>query len=260
MSEWEIAGGAMSENIKNSQYVEEEDTIDLVELFFGWLKHIKFVIITTILTALCVAAVNVFLLVPVYQSTAELYILDASTSIPSLADIQIGNNLADDYVKIIKSRPVLDTVKESLGLEEDYKEISAKLSVVNDSNTHIISISVKDENASRAKMIADEIADVSKSFIAAKMGQKEPSVLHYGYADEEKVSPSRTKNTVIGALGGFVVSSAIVIALFIIKDNIASEDDVEKKLGLPVLGVLPYDLALDDEKVNNKKETKGGKK
>ena len=56
------------------------------------------------------------------------------------------------------------------------------------------------------------------------------------------------------------VRLAIVIALFIIKDNIASEDDVEKKLGLPVLGVLPYDLALDDEKVNNKKETKGGKK
>ena len=250
----------MSENIKNSQYIEEEDTIDLVELFFGWLKHIKFVIITTILTAMCVAAVNVFLLVPVYQSTAEIYILDASTSISSLTDIQIGNSMAEDYIKIIRSRPVLDMVKESLGLEEEYKDLSAKLNVVNDSNTHIISISVKDENASRAKMIADEIADVSKSFIASKMGQKEPSVLHYGYADEQKVSPSRVKNTIIGALGGFVLSSAIVIALFIIKDNISSEEDVEKKLGLSVLGVLPYDSALDDEKEVKKKKSKGGKK
>lgn len=251
----------MNENANNSQYIEDEDTIDLVELFFAWLKHIKFVIITTILTALCVAAVNVFLLVPIYQSTAELYILDASSTISSLTDIQIGNSLADDYIKIVSSRPVLDTVRESLGLEEDYQEISKKISVTNDNNTHIISISVKDENASRAKMIADEIADVSKSFIASKMGQKEPSVLHYGYADEDKVSPSRTKNTLIGALAGFVASSAIVVALYIIKDTITTEEDVEKKLGLPVLGVLPYDLALDDEiSDKKKKKSKGGNK
>ena len=75
--------------------VEEEDTINLVELFFGWLKHIKFVIITTILTALCVAAVNVFLLVPVYQSTAELYILDASTSISSA----VGRSVSTSFFK-----------------------------------------------------------------------------------------------------------------------------------------------------------------
>ena len=250
----------MNENVNNNQYLEEEEEeIDVVDLFFGWLKHIKFVIITTVLTAMCVAAVNYFLLVPVYQSTAELYILDASSTISSLTDIQIGNNLADDYIKIVKSRPVIDTVIESLGLEEDYKELGEKLSVVNDSNTHIISISVKDENASRAKMIADELADVSKSFIASKMGQKEPSVLHYGYADEEKVAPHRIKNTIIGAAAGFALSSILVIALYIIKDNISSEEDVEKKLGLPVLGVLPYDMALDDEK-DDKKKSKGGKK
>lgn len=251
----------MNENVNNNQYLEEdEEEIDLTELFFAWLKHIKFVIITTILTAMAVAAVNFFLLVPVYQSTAELYILDASSTISSLTDIQIGNNLADDYIKIVKSRPVIDKVIENLSLEEDYKELGKKLSVVNDSNTHIISISVKDENASRAKMIADEIADVSKSFIASKMGQKEPSVLHYGYSDEEKVAPSRTRNTIIGAAGGFALSSLLVIMLYILKDNIATEEDVEKKLGLPVLGVLPYDAALNDEKDGKKKKSKGGKK
>ena len=55
------------------------------------------------------------------------------------------------------------------------------------------------------------------------------------------------------------MSSILVIALYIIKDNISSEEDVEKKLGLPVLGVLPYDMALDDEK-DDKKKSKGGKK
>ena len=55
-------------------------------------------------------------------------------------------------------------------------------------------------------------------------------------------------------------TNKVIIALFIIKDNIASEEDVEKKLGLSVLGVLPYDLSLDDERENKKKKSKGGKK
>lgn len=44
----------MNENVNNNQYIDDEETIDLVELFFAWLKHINFVITSTFLTALCI--------------------------------------------------------------------------------------------------------------------------------------------------------------------------------------------------------------
>lgn len=236
---------------------QDEEEIDLLELFFELLSHAKFIIIISILCALVAGAINYLVLTPIYESTAELYMLDNSTTISSLTDIQIGNNLASDYIAITSSRPVLDSVIENLNLEENYIELSNKLTVKNDSNTHILKISVKDGNASRAKMIADEIAKVAKSFIADKMGQKEPSVLHYGYSDGKKVGPKRARNVVLSGAGGFAFASGIVIVQFLLNDTIKSEDDVEKKLGLTVLGAIPYDETTADEE---KKAKKGGKK
>lgn len=228
---------------------QEEDEIDLIEMSLELLNHWLFISLITILVAGIVLTYNIFFITPLYESTAELYMLDSSSSISSLADIQIGNNLSSDYIAVSTSRPVLDTVISNLSLEEEYKQLSKKVTVVNDKDTHILKITVKDPNPTRAKLITDEIAKVAKSFIADKMGQKEPSVLHYGYADGQKVSPSKAKNTIIGAAVGFVLSAGLVILSWLIHDVIKTEEDVEKKIGLPVLGTIPYEkeLQLNDK-------------
>lgn len=247
-------------NEVNEKRVVTEDEIDLLELAFELLSHWKFIIFVSVISACIAAAINVFVLTPVYESTAELYILDNSTSISSLADIQIGNNLVSDYVQITSSRPVLDAVIENLGLEESYKQLAGKVSVKNDSNTHILKISVKDGNVTRAKLIADETARVAKSFIADKMGQKEPSILHYGYSDGDKVSPRRARNVALAGMGGFAASSALIIVLFLINDSIKGEEDVENKLGLTVLGSIPYEDGFANNNTKKKDKKKGGKK
>ncbi|MDO4501290.1 MAG: Wzz/FepE/Etk N-terminal domain-containing protein [Erysipelotrichaceae bacterium] len=240
--------------------IDEEDEIDLLEMAFELLDHWKAIAATTIVSALAVFAFCYFLVTPMYQSTAELYMLDSSNIISSLADIQIGNSLAADYIKVIESRPVVDKVINNLKLEDDYKSFSSRLSVTNDSNTHILKLTIKDADPKAAKTIVDELANVSRTFIADKMGQKEPSILHYGYIDLNKVSPSIKRNTLIGAAGGFVLSSAIVIASWLINDSIRVEEDVERKLGLGVLGVIPYEDRVDLASVKNKKRSKKVKK
>lgn len=245
----------MNDNIQQSF---DEEEIDLLELGFELLTHWKFILAVSILSAAIAAAINFLVLTPVYESTAELYMLDNSTTISSLTDIQIGNNLANDYVAITSSRPVIDSVIENLKLEEDYKALVSKVTVKNDTNTHILKISVRDGNVTRAKMIADEIAKVSKSFIADKMGQKEPSVLHYGYSDGAKVAPRRGRNVAMSFAGGFVFSSAIIVVGFLLNDTIKIEEDVEKKIGLTVLGSIPYDE--EYELKNNGKKVKKGRK
>lgn len=236
--------------------IGQEDKINLLEVVFELLNHWFFIGLVTVLTGAIVFAVNYFFITPMYQSTAELYLLDNSTSISSLTDIQIGNNLTQDYIKITASRPVLDTVIENLGLNESYKSLSGRLSVTNDVNTHILKISVKDANPSKAKAIADETAKVARSFIVEKMGQKEPSVLHYGYIDETPVSPAKIKNTLTGAIIGFILSCAAVLVGWIFNDTIRSEEDVERKLKLKVLGVIPQEDTIENKtikKKNNKK-------
>ena len=61
----------------------------------------------------------------------------------------------------------------------------------------------------------DEIAEVSSRFISAKMDQDPPTIISYGYADGEPVSPNTMMNTAVGVL--MVVG--VIVLLFTIKEN-----------------------------------------
>lgn len=55
-----------------------------------------------------------------YTSSSMLYVLSNSTSITSLADLQIGTQLSNDFAVMIKSNPVvdkaIDVVNKSMGI------------------------------------------------------------------------------------------------------------------------------------------------
>ena len=81
-----------------------------------------------------------------------------------------------------------------------------------------------------------------------------PNVIQWGYTDGEAVSPSVLKNTVIGGMLGLLLASGIVVIAYLFNDTIMSAEDVEKKLGLNVLGTLPLEETEYDGE--NKKERK----
>lgn len=89
-------------------------------------------------------------------------------SITSLADIQTGTSLTNDYMVIVEGRPVLEQVIENLGLDETYSSLKKKVTLNNPSNSRILEITVRDANPSMAKKVADEIARVSVAFTNRK--------------------------------------------------------------------------------------------
>ena len=225
----------------NSMNNNEETEIDLLELLFQYLKHVKWILLITIITGGAAFAISYFLITPVYESTSELYVLSKSTSITSLADLQMGTNLTNDYMVVVEGRPVLEQVIKTLGLEMDYEMLARKVTLNNPTNSRILQISVRDKDKELAKKIADEIAEVSSNFIAEKMDQDPPTIIQRGYSDGKPVSPSIMKNTVIGALLGMFLSMAVITVLYLLNDTIMTSEDVEKKLGLHVLGMLPLE-------------------
>jgi len=244
--------------MQNMNYyeAEKEEEIDLQELFFELLSHWKSIAVSTILIATIAFFISKFLITPMYESTSALYVMSKSTSITSLADLQIGSNLTQDYMEVVGGRPVLDEVINRLGLEENYKELSAKLKLENPNNSRILKITIKDADPYRAKAIADDIAVVAADFISRKMDQDPPSIIQQGYADGEKVSPSTMKNTAIGGIIGFVLAAGIVIVTYLMNDTIMTPEDVEKKLGMNVLASLP----IDEEEYDGSKSSKKKKK
>ena len=227
----------------------------MIELAFELLMHWKMIALSMILVGAISFVISTFLMTPMYESTSELYVLTKSTSITSLADIQTGTSLTNDYMVVVKGRPVLEQVIKNLNLEESYKQLSRHMTLENPTNSRILQITVQDPDAKRAKLIADEIATVSSAFISEKMDQDPPTIIQNGYADGQPVTPNIPNNVILGVLLGAVAAMGIIIVSYLLNDTIMSTEDIEKKLGLNVLGTLPLEESEDDY-VSDKKQKK----
>lgn len=236
--------------------VDDEIEIDLKELFFELLNNWVMIATSTVLVAIIAFCISAFIMVPKYESTSELYVLSKSTSITSLADIQMGANLTNDYKVVVAGRPVLEQVISNLGMDETYANLKERVEVNNPTNSRILQITVTDSNPRNAKLIADEIAKVGSAFIAEKMEQDAPTIIQYGYTDGETVSPNKLMNTVLGAAIGAFLAMAIVIVTYLMNDTIMSAEDVERKLGMNMLGTLPLEEAEFDGNKKGKKKKK----
>ena len=156
-----------SSAVQNKQSAQDDEiTIDLVQLFFELRKHIVLLILTTIIGGGLGFAISRFVLTPTYTSTSMIYVMSKETTLTSLADLQIGSQLTQDYKVLVTSRTVMEDVIQKLGLKYDYATLRKKVTLDNPTNTRILNISVLDTDPKMAKQLTDAVADSASSYIA----------------------------------------------------------------------------------------------
>lgn len=237
----------------------DEIEIDLREIFYVLRSRVLAILLAGILFAGAAAIWSFFLATPSYQATSKLYILTQSTSITSLADIQVGSSLAMDYMELIKSRPVVNQVKRSLGLDFENEAITEEmLSIENPENTRIIKISISSDDPQVSADMANEFAKVAKRKISEIMQTDEPTMVEAAIVPQAPVRPKKAKNIMLGFVLGIFLSALAVIVLHILNDSIRSQDDIERYLGLNTLVAVPYAGDKKRKKAKGKKKIKKG--
>ena len=81
------------------------------------------------------------------------------------------------------------------------------------------------------------------------MGVDQVNLVDSGSLSYSPINSDSTSKLFLAGLVGFFVSAAIIAIVIITDDKIKVPDDVERYLGLPVLGATPF-----AEKINTKKE------
>ena len=102
---------------------KDEMEIDLREIAVVLLRHWMGIAAAAVAGAVAAGVVSIYLMTPLYTSTAQIYILTNQDSMVSLSDLQMGSSLANDYEELIRSRPVVEGVAERVGLEMEYGEL-----------------------------------------------------------------------------------------------------------------------------------------
>ena len=108
-----------------------------------------------------------------------------------------------------------------------------------------------------ARAIADRVRISAAQHIANVMNTDAVNVVEEANLPTEISSPKIIRNTVIGALLGAFIAVVIIVIIYILDDTIKNPDDVERYLGLSVMGSIPV---LDEELVRNNSKKKNRKK
>ncbi len=234
----------------------DEIEIDLGEVFHLVISKLGVIILSGILLGVLSIIGTILFITPKYESTTKIMVLNKQdNNTLTSADMQTSTQLTKDYAELIQSRTVLEGVIAQLNLDMTYKEMLNKVSVETSSDSRIVSISVTDEDPYTASEIANAVRDMAAEHIQSVMDIEAVNVVDTANIPNEKASPSLAKNGVIGGLLGVIIAMAAVIIIYLTNDTIKVEEDVERYLGLSVLGSIPF-----SEKESRSKKKKSRKR
>lgn len=237
-----------------AQPEQDEDTIDLLELFMGLLAHWTLIAATAVVGAVLMALYTFFLVTPMYKATATIYVVSRNDSVLNFSDLQVGSELTSDYIKVFEMWEVHEKVISNLDLNYTYTDMASMLSVTNTSDTRMLDITVTNPDPEEAAAIANEYADVGAKYISEKMKTDEPTLMSSARVPENPFSPNKAKNILLGFVVGFVLACAVVVLRTMLDDTYKSADDIRKYTGMVVLASIP--LADAGEQPKEKSEFK----
>ena len=222
---------------------EEYETIDLRELFLLVKKNILMILAVTIASAAVGFLISAFLLSPQYEASATLIVhsREDQTAQTTITNDQItsATKLVDTYSVILTSDTVLDKAIADLELTLDYEELLDKVTVESVNGTQVMKISVQDEDPVLAQRIVANIVEQAPEIIIQTVKAGSVEVISQAKTAEEPVSPKKVMNTAIAGILGLVLALGFVLLRNVMNNKFMTDDDISKKLGLTVLGVIP---------------------
>ncbi len=230
-----------TENFRN------EIEIDIRGLFGAILNRLTVIILVGILVGGIAFAYTEYFIDPQYVSTTKVYILskqDPDEKTLTTSDLAFATYLANDYQVLLTSRPVLEEVIEELNLDQTTSSLASMINVELEEDTRVMDISVTSTDPKLAKKIADKVRDVANEKTKTVMdGIEAVNPVDEANLPTSPSSPNVEKNTMLGFILGFGISTLVVIIMFILDDTIKTPDDIEKRLGVSVLASIPLKSA-----------------
>ena len=219
-----------------------EETIDLREYFGIIKKRFWIIALITVIAAVVSGIISFFMLKPVYEAKSTLIVnteKNEETQMITGDQFNVTQKLAVTYGEIIKSRAVLEDVIKNLKLDNEYEDLVNKVTVSPVKDTQIISISVQDTNKEKARDIANEIPKVFKKEAKRITKANDIQVIDKAILPQSPIKPNKMMNMAIAAVLGAMIGLFVVFLIEYLDNKLKTPQDIEKHLGLSVLGVVP---------------------
>jgi len=220
---------------------EEYQEIDLIELFIIVLKKWWLILLFAALAGGSSYYYTTNYIAPTYEAKATLFIGKEADLLAgfSLSELQVDNKLVVDYRELLRTRLVTEQVIQELGLNITTSQIVSRLSVETVSESRFVQLKFVDTNPEVAATITNKLAEVLVEAVVTVIGIQNVQIIDAAIPPSSPISPSVMMNTAIAIVLGVMLALFVIFILHLVDNTIKKEEQLESKLGIPVLGVIP---------------------
>ncbi|WP_097027921.1 YveK family protein [Clostridium peptidivorans] len=222
--------------------MEEEMTLDLRDFFIILRKRLKLIAVITVACTLISVLLSFFIIKPTFEARTSIIVGKPQVTEGSLqnSDVMMYQNLIKTYAEIAKSERVAQSAAVKLGSKYTSKQIQEMINVTPQQGTQILMIKAENKDSKEAAAIIDAVtsAFVEQSKVSFPTGGT-IEVLDRAKVPEDPIKPKKALNVAIAFFLGLMVSAGLAFLLEYMDKTIKTEEDVERYLELPVIGIIP---------------------
>lgn len=219
----------------------DEMEIDLKDLFTALKKKAMQIIVVSVLFAMIGFVLSTFVISKKYSSEATIYITPRVSEQGSIDynSLQTNSRMVNNYMEILKGEAITSKVAENVGLDS-YEEVLDSLTISNATDTELIAISAETTDPQLSENIVENIISVFNDEMLDVLQIDNIAVINEPDFNEDPVSPSKSKYTILGFAIGFVLSCGITVVRYLFDNRLRTREEAESYLGIPVLASVPY--------------------
>jgi capsular exopolysaccharide synthesis family protein len=187
--------------------------------------------------AVLIAAVFILFNEPdYYTAETKLYVLmdyiDATGQIRY--DTSASAQFAEDFKELLKTPQIIEAAENALGNTSNLKrDVTFAVSAV--SGSRVLNITATSEDPVLSKLAVNTISQVFVDYIANITKMDAISIASEAVLPTSPSGPARLKTVITAYALAFLILSVFLVALEVFNTTFRTSEEVESKLGLPVL-------------------------
>lgn len=219
--------------------LEDMSELDLNELFHRLKKRLGMIIFITLLIAGAAFVVSYFVISPKYEAKISIIIGKEDTSKETTSsDVTMYQSLMETYRSIALTNRVAENAAGELrGI--DAEDLLRNTTVTTESGTMIMSIAVRDVDPALANRAVEAYGASFIERAGELMPSGEVTIMDSSKVPTSPVSPNVKLNVAIGFMVGLMGSVGLALLLEHFKNTLVTIEDVERNLGITVIGIIP---------------------
>ncbi len=217
-----------------------EEEISLVEIGQTLLKRWKLLLFLPLIAAALAYGISIYTFTPEYRSSATLIVL------PFTEHLEDGDVVRHD---VASTRQVVQSCKELTLSMDSMQRIIADLNLPFEPGTlrgkididvgDVTTVTVTDSVPEQAYRIANHVTGVLMEFITDVARLENVQLLNPAQVSESPVNQRAPLNSAIAFVLFLMISVALAFVFEHLDNTIKTTEDIQKYLGVPVLGVIP---------------------